>query len=187
MRRGGLQLPLVRQQFGHHHIAEAQPDSGGWPAAEVAEEVVIASAAEDRAELASGIERLEHDPGVVAEPAHHGDVELDAVSDAALRAQGEQLRQSAIGGCFLAQDREGFCHGRDGQELEYGADGLGAHSLLGQKPSGLVLLDLPPLVERQEGGRVVLPRDAELQEQVGEQRPAVHVHEEVARSEPHER
>ena len=77
----GSKLPFL-QQLAEHHVAHAEAECGKIDAAEIVQQRVVAPAAADRAELALGVEQLEHDAGVVREAAHDGEVDVDPVPDA---------------------------------------------------------------------------------------------------------
>ena len=168
--RGGVREAEGPQELADDDVAEAEPDGGRGLAADRGEEVVVAAAAEDGAELALRVERLEDDAGVVGEAADDGDVEDDLVADAVDLEQREKLPDAGDRGGVRAGDGGGLVERRDVHQVERLAAGLvveplAAHDLLDRLARHLALL-----VEREEGAGVEPLVDAEPREQLREER-----------------
>ena len=65
----------IAQQLAEHDVAHAEAERGQIDAAERLQQLVVASAAADRAQLALRVEQLEDDAGVVRQPAHDREIE----------------------------------------------------------------------------------------------------------------
>ena len=92
------QQPARLEQFEQHHVAHAEAERGQvhLSAADELDEIVVASAAGDGAELALAVERLEDDAGVVGEAADDVVVHLHEVTETArpeVVEHGLQLRR----------------------------------------------------------------------------------------------
>ena len=76
------QQPARLEQFQQHHVAHAEAERGQvhFAAADELDEVVVASAAGDGAELALAVERLEHDAGVIGQAANDAIINLHEIA-----------------------------------------------------------------------------------------------------------
>ena len=88
----GVEALELGQDLGDDHVAEAHPHGRAGGAGHVAEQIIVAAAAEDGAKAARGVEALEDGAGVIREPAHYAGIEAQVVGEA---HRGRQFEQPA--------------------------------------------------------------------------------------------
>ena len=71
----------VPEQLAQHHVPHAESERGQVHPTERLQQVVVPAAAADGAQLTPGIEQLEHRAGVVRQPAHDAEVQVDELAE----------------------------------------------------------------------------------------------------------
>ena len=86
--------PAVPEQLAQHDIAHPESERGQVHPAQRLQQIVVAAAAADGAQRPPGVEQLEHRAGVVRQPAHDAEVEVDELRRSPSRRARRCVRRS---------------------------------------------------------------------------------------------
>ena len=117
--RAGAEQVLFGQQLGQHHVTQAEAHARLRTAADRGQQVVVAAASKDGAQLACRVKGLKDNAGVVRQAPYHRDVEHDRVGHAVGRQPG-QAGVQFVQSCRFPRAQKGayFIQGGDLEQPE---------------------------------------------------------------------